>query len=518
VTENVILDIRANDKKALNSIDKINNKLKRTEKQQTKNNTLFSKMGSILGGIAIVAGITSIAKKTIGFASNLEEAENKLNAVFGAKGQAQINAFAKEYRDSLGMSVLQTKNFIADAGNLFTGFGMGADEARNFSTEVLKLTNDLASFNNLSTEDAQRRMMSALMGESESAKGLGASILETQLKVASLDAGYGEYSNTMDENTKIQIRYHAILMQSKNAVDDSKRSINSYVGQMRVFNTLIERVGLAFGETLLPAVTATISVINDIIRYLADNAVILESVAVAVASVATAYYGQIVALKLYQMWQLRALLTLKAMTIAQNLFNIALRANPIGLVVTAVGALIGALYYLWNTNEKVRYAFVYGWEVMKNAIAVFVNVFKTQVNGIISVYNYIAETVGRKPIDLIVLTHIKGLDEIDKIAKAKMHVADASGAKNPLASGNGSIGGKGASRGAGSGSDDSDSFFQTFSKGSSSKSGGNGTLNTGNINITINQASGENNDALIDRLTIRIANEFSIAGKLAGVI
>ena len=475
-------------------------------------------MGKILGGVAVVAGLSAIAKHTISVASNLEEAENKLKAVFGVKGQSLVNDFATRYRDDLGMSILETKNFIADAGNLFTGFGMGEEKARTFSTEVLKLTNDLASFNNLKTEDAQRRMMSALMGESEAAKGLGASILETQLKVASADMGLGKYSSSMDELTKIQIRYHAIMMQSGKAIGDSERSIDSYVAKKRRLMTVLERISLAFGEKFLPAVTATVSALGTLLIMIADNMEVITALAVAVGAGATAY-------GVYMLVLNRVAIATKIATIAQSAFNLAMRLNPIGIIVTAVGALIGWLVYLYNTNEKVRYIFIAGWEDMKNAVRAFINVFIKQINFLLNVYNSIAEAVGKKPIKLIAEFGVKGLGELNKIAKAKSLIAKAEGAINPAsglggstATSSGGIGTAGAGTGGGS-APDGESYFKTFSNGdsSTSKRGGN-NMTVGDITIHVTQKDSEDSDALIDRLTYRIANEFNKAGKIAGII
>lgn len=63
---------------------------------------------------------------------------------------------------------------------------------------------------------------------------------------------------------------------------------------------------------------------------------------------------------------------LKDMTIfakiAQLAFNGALKANPIGAVITVVAGLTAAVVTLWNTNENFRNFFINAWESIKNTV------------------------------------------------------------------------------------------------------------------------------------------------------
>ena len=53
-------------------------------------------------------------------------------------------------------------------------------------------------------------------------------------------------------------------------------------------------------------------------------------------------------------------------TAAQWLLNAALNANPIGVIILAITALVGAFLYLWNTNEGFRDFFIGLWDGIKN--------------------------------------------------------------------------------------------------------------------------------------------------------
>lgn len=66
----------------------------------------------------------------------------------------------------------------------------------------------------------------------------------------------------------------------------------------------------------------------------------------------------------------------KIVTAAQWLWNAALTANPIGLIVAAIALFVGALVWLFNNNETVRNAMVAAWEWIKNAVTVSVEFIK----------------------------------------------------------------------------------------------------------------------------------------------
>lgn len=59
-------------------------------------------------------------------------------------------------------------------------------------------------------------------------------------------------------------------------------------------------------------------------------------------------------------------------TVAQWLLNAAMEANPIGIIIMAISALVAGILYLWNTNEDFRNGVIEIWTaVSETAVAVF---------------------------------------------------------------------------------------------------------------------------------------------------
>lgn len=57
-----------------------------------------------------------------------------------------------------------------------------------------------------------------------------------------------------------------------------------------------------------------------------------------------------------------------ATTVAQKGLNAAMRANPIGLIITAITLLVGAIVWLYNNNETARKIIDAAWTGIKNAV------------------------------------------------------------------------------------------------------------------------------------------------------
>jgi phage-related protein len=66
-------------------------------------------------------------------------------------------------------------------------------------------------------------------------------------------------------------------------------------------------------------------------------------------------------------------IALGVVTAAQWALNVAMSANPIGIVIIAIIALVAGLIYLWQTNEGFRNAVINAWEVLKGAVMGAIN-------------------------------------------------------------------------------------------------------------------------------------------------
>ena len=113
-------------------------------------------------------------------------------------------------------------------------------------------------------------------------------------------------------------------------------------------------------------VLAVVSKVKDFISFMSRNGTQIISIIAGIAAgmlawnVVTMIQGLVAAIKVWKA-------TTEGVTIAQKILNTVMAANPIGIVITVVAALVAALVTLFATNEDFRNKVIAVWEAVKEA-------------------------------------------------------------------------------------------------------------------------------------------------------
>jgi tape measure domain-containing protein len=138
-------------------------------------------------------------------------------------------------------------------------------------------------------------------------------------------------------------------------------------GLMQIYDAIGSENVTGFINGISDAVSKVIPPIKGGISWLKDN---LPTIAPLLSAIAGAIGGLLVAEKItasvaaFSAWKTAT----EGMTIAQQLLNAAMSANPIGIVLTLVGALVAGLVALWNTNEGFRDAVMGAWQGIQDFV------------------------------------------------------------------------------------------------------------------------------------------------------
>ena len=324
--------------------------------------TMATSIGVAFGG----AAIANFAKSSVMAASNFNEAFSKVSVVFKENAK-DIQSWADSAVDNFGMSSRNALNAAGTFGNLFTAFGLGAEDTKKFSKSLTELAVDMASFNDMPVEDALTALRSGLSGETEPMKKFGSVLSETRLKTEALTLGLIKNTKeALNPAAKAQAAYSLIMKDTIVQQGDYQRTAGGTANTMRRVSEQMDNAKVAIGQGLLPVFNlllkvmekGVVPVLKSLGKFLKEN------------STAVAVFGGVLAAGAIA-WGVYTL-AINAATIATKLFTAVTKANPIGLMITAVALLAAGFVALYTKSETFRKVVQSGLKIVINYFAFFV--------------------------------------------------------------------------------------------------------------------------------------------------
>ena len=215
---------------------------------------LYHKMSVGINTIKKVSKVISSAvKKSMDYTENM----NLFSVSMGQYASGALE-YAEKVSDTLG---IDTSEWIRAQGvfmTLATGFGVASDRANTMSKNLTQLGYDLASFYNLSTDDAMQKLQSGMSGELEPLRRLGYDLSQAKLEATALELGINKSVSAMTQAEKAQLRYYAIMTQVTQTHGDMARTLDDPANQMRVFKAQCSMAAREIGNVFIPALNAII--------------------------------------------------------------------------------------------------------------------------------------------------------------------------------------------------------------------------------------------------------------------
>ncbi len=200
----------------------------------------------------------------IGAASDLGETTSKVAQIFGRDALPALEEFASAAAKSMGQSERSALDAAATFGVFGKSAGLTGRDLAGFSTEMVTLASDLASFGNTSPEEAIEAIGAALRGESEPIRRYGVLLDEATLRNRALALGLiATTKEALTPQQKVLAAQAEILAQTSDAQGDFARTSDGLANQQRILRAELENSKAALGEALLPAATAVVSFLVD---------------------------------------------------------------------------------------------------------------------------------------------------------------------------------------------------------------------------------------------------------------
>ena len=194
--------------------------------------------GNLLRAIVPFYGIRGIfdwGKEAVTVGSSLVEIENVIDTAFGSlkKGYQDISGYtydwAKTTIDNFGVSELAAKQYAGRLMSMFNSSGFDIsegmrDSAAKMTTDLIERAGDIASFYDISVDEAMTKMQAGLAGMNRPLRSLGINLSVANLQSFALSKGINTSWKEMDQATQMALRYEYILNASQYAMGDFART------------------------------------------------------------------------------------------------------------------------------------------------------------------------------------------------------------------------------------------------------------------------------------------------------
>jgi len=292
-----------------------------------------------------IGAIGAIGTSAVNAASDLDETSSAVEQVFGRRASAQLQQFARDAAQALGQSRQAALEASQTFGIFGTAAGLSGNELVEFTTDLVTLASDLASFNNTDVDTAITALGAALRGESEPIRQFGVLLDAATLKQRALREGIIETTDqALTPQQKTLAAYAEILAQTTLQQGDFARTSDGLANSQRILQAELENFRVELGEQLLPVVQELLPQIRGFVANItAIEPERLVALGKAILGVATAVKALSV--------------SLKAFAAVQGAFRLLAGLGLGGAVAGGVGAAAAATVY---TGQNLPPGFVGG--------------------------------------------------------------------------------------------------------------------------------------------------------------
>lgn len=237
---------------------------------------MAKKVGATLASAFAIKKTFDFGKQCMELGSDLAEVQNVVDVAF-PKMSGTIDKFAKNAASQFGLSETMAKRYAGTFGSMSKAFGFSEKEAAEMSTTLTGLSGDVASFYNISQDEAYTKLKSVFTGETESLKDLGVVMTQTALDQFALQNGFGKTTAKMTEQEKVALRYAFVQKQLTDASGDFARTSDSWANQTRLLSLQFDSLRASIGQGLINVFTPVIKLVNTLMGKLTTLAGMFKS-------------------------------------------------------------------------------------------------------------------------------------------------------------------------------------------------------------------------------------------------
>lgn len=411
-------------------IRKANGEIRKLEKELNKLENLpprgffsgLSRAKSQLGGLGKMAvasfgaaGVASIAQDIVKLGSDLEQSKVSFTVLTGSAEKA--NALISSARTMSIKTPFESSDLL-NAAQMMLNFGIAQEDVMGHMQRLGDVSGgNKEKFQGLTLAFSQMQSTGRLMGQDllqminagfnplqEISKRTGKTLaeLKTEMEAGGISADMvtqafidatgagGRFNGMLDKQSNtLAGKWSTLVGGMKEKLADSGLKINEYLKKavavgisamenMQPITDAMGRIWNAF-SIVFKQIWNSISPIINLFTKTKEQGNGVASTMQTIGAVLEYISYPLQVLGSMAAWVIEKfdwlIIGIGAITAAQWLWNIAMNANPIGLVIGGFAILVGTVQYAWNKFEGFRKVMYGVWEVLKNYLKTIGHVF-----------------------------------------------------------------------------------------------------------------------------------------------
>ena len=382
-----------------------------TDKAESGSNSMvesFKKIGTAVATYLAVDKIIEFGKSIVDASATVSAEQSAFEQIMGDYSQTAMEKMG-EVADATGVVDTRLTGYMTSLTAKFKGLGFDIDEATTLASDGLMLASDASAFWDKSLEDSMSALNSFINGSYEGGEAIGLFANDTQMASYAVEQGIvsqtKEWAN-LDEATKqaTRLEYAQNMMELSGAVGQASKESDQYANvqanlaekwrqfKAEIGEPLLQNVVLPAMEKLSDLVDTLSEKYEELKKWISENQETLKIWGGVLAGLVATVGAYKVA-----MMGLAIINTVKkwmdGMTLSQKLLNLAMSANPIGIVIGLIAGLVTAFIYFWNTSEEFRNFWINLWNTVQEIFGDFVDWIGEKIEAIKEFFSNMIDTI-----------------------------------------------------------------------------------------------------------------------------
>jgi murein DD-endopeptidase MepM/ murein hydrolase activator NlpD len=345
-----------------------------------------------------VGAITDFVSSAVDGAGKAEQSMGALDSVF--KGSAgKMKDWSKDAAKNVGLTGNEFADLSVLIGSQLKNGGTAMDKLAPKTNALIGMGADLSSMFGGSTKDAVDALSSALKGERDPIEKYGVSLNQSKIDAEAAALGFEKVGGALSGEATQAATLSLITKQTADAHGNFAKESDTFAHKQEVMSAKWEDLKVKIGEQFMPALSGAFGFITDtampalgdfrdglaqVGQWIKDNATWLGPLAVTIGAMAVGMGLWTGAISLWK--------TVTSIAAGvQIAFNAAIAANPIGLIIIGIIALVAGLVWFFTQTELGKQIIANVWGFIQTVVGGVVDWF---TNTALPVIQQVFKTVG----------------------------------------------------------------------------------------------------------------------------